>query len=614
MDVKAWRSMHDAVRNALVHCEPGSELDVLLQTLLHDHPIDRVKEDVLTGFQTYYTTTFRSDQVHVFGSTVMGITFEDSDLDFYVELPDCDRVKPRTRRIKIARQILESTKQFTNFQSITAPRVPILKCTHIATRTNIDLNCSNQYGSLNSPIIAHLLRFDRRIHQLAIIIKYWMKIHDCSGSNRISHYSVILMLIFYLQTLPEPIVPPIVEFQRNVPPIMVDNYNFAFDYSLPNRTANRSEWPELLLGFFNFYQDFDYSSLLISPLYGKTYFKTDVKRKNVQNLQRCEEMLSADRSEQPIHLGKGTLCIQDPFEIDREISAGVFFKVLQNFIWKLGYAVEIIEGELPKGVTKSMFLQIFDVAAFNKDLDRMRPQQKQQKPKASKGNAEQKLSSLDVDAHHILKGRKFKESKNDTWTKELLESTNRFRKKSIQGVPLKLSAKITANAENFDYVSIELRDEIKTKRQNFFEAFRQDFIGRIVYFLDIYFIHRYKMAESVDVNSSNSKQCIESAASASTLTMALTRREREIRRGTPLKAYNLFRLKLQTSHSSKKCKDSYVNDTIERFVHVPYILAYPLLIQFVVLLIEYLIPMVIHLVISDLELIASSDPDRSMIR
>lgn len=115
--------------------------------------------------------------------------------------------------------------------------------------------------------MASLLTFDRRIDDLTIMIKCWMKMHDLYGSNKITNYPMLLMILFYLQSIPNPIVPPIDSFQRNVQPRLVNGYNFAFDHSFRNVTTNALSVVDLLKGFFDFYCDFDFF-MLISPLHG----------------------------------------------------------------------------------------------------------------------------------------------------------------------------------------------------------------------------------------------------------------------------------------------------------------------------------------------------------
>lgn len=261
--------------------------------------------------------------------------------------------------------ILARSELFTNFLPISQARVPILKCYHIRTGYQCDLNFSDSFGILNSPIVAHLLKFDPRIYVLATIIKYWMKVHDCAGKNRISNYGVMWLLLFYLQTLPQPIVPPIIEFQRHVRPFIVNHCNFAFDYQMPNRSRNQSRCSDLLLGFFQYYRDFDFGSHLICPLHAKIFRKAEVLEKKIPELQRYEEILLADSYETPMQLNK-SICIQDPFDITHTIPGVIANLEFQKIVWKIGYAAEVIQEELKKsGETTALILQIFDSEKFD---------------------------------------------------------------------------------------------------------------------------------------------------------------------------------------------------------------------------------------------------------
>lgn len=165
----------------------------------------------------------------------MKISSVDSDFDFFIEL-NIMNAKPASV-IGKAMNILRQTGNFTNFLPISHARVPILKCYHIRTGYQCDINFSDSYGILNSPIVARLLVFDHRIYVLATILKYWTKVHDCAGKNRISNYGIVWMLLFYLQQIS--ILPPICAFQERVQPLYVNGYNFAFDEHLPNRTTNQ---------------------------------------------------------------------------------------------------------------------------------------------------------------------------------------------------------------------------------------------------------------------------------------------------------------------------------------------------------------------------------------
>lgn len=260
--------------------------------------------------------------------------------------------------------ILRQNGSFTNFLPISHARVPILKCYHIRTGYQCDINFSDSYGILNSPIVARLLVFDPRIYVLATILKYWTKVHDCAGKNRISNYAIVWMLLFYLQQLPIPILPPISEFQRRVRPRIINGYNFAYDDRLPNQTQNQNRCSELLMGFFKFYRGFDFESHVICPLYGKIFQKANILAKKVPNFQRYYEMLNVNSNLSPLQLNK-CICIQDPFEITHSIPGVIANLEFQKIIWKFEYAADIIETELKSnGESTRLLLLLFDGEKF----------------------------------------------------------------------------------------------------------------------------------------------------------------------------------------------------------------------------------------------------------
>lgn len=298
----------------------------------------------------------------------MVFSFSDSDFDFFIELSrEPLNAKPASI-IGKAMAILRQNGNFTNFLPISHARVPILKCCHIRTGYQCDINFSDSYGILNSPIVARLLIFDHRIYVLATILKYWTKVHDCAGKNRISNYAIVWMLLFYLQQLSTPIVPPIREFQERVQPFFVNGYNFSYDDRLPNRTNNQSRCSELLMGFFKFYKAFDFETHVICPLFGKAFRKSDILARKTPEFQRYYEMLNLNPNLSPMQFNK-CVCIQDPFEITHSIPGVIAGLEFQKIMLKFEYAAEIIDYELKtNGESTKLLLLIFDAEKFNQNI------------------------------------------------------------------------------------------------------------------------------------------------------------------------------------------------------------------------------------------------------
>lgn len=312
---------------------------------------------------------------HVFIFTISYLLriIPDSDFDFTIELLHQTLNEEPASVIDRALNILRQSGNFTNFLPISHARVPILKCCHLRTGYQCDINFSSAYGMLNSRIVARLLRFDPRIYDLATILKYWAKVHDCVGQERISNYALVWMLIFYLQSLSTPIVPPIMHFQLWIQPYYVNGYNFAFDERIRNTTTNQSSCYELLKGFFRFYADFKFKDHFICPLNGKAFRKSDVWDRKVPEFQRYFDWTK--QKWKSLESNKN-ICIQDPFEITHSIPGIICNAEFQRIIWKFEYAADIIDAELrSNGESANLFLSLFDADKFTQHCELQKTRQ-----------------------------------------------------------------------------------------------------------------------------------------------------------------------------------------------------------------------------------------------
>lgn len=489
---------------------------------------------------------------------------------------DRAEINPKTI-IKNCRSELARSGRFTKFVPIVNARVPILKLVHVQSGINCDLNFSDSLGVLNSPIMCHLLQFDSRIYVLATIIKYWMKIHECTGSNFITNYAALWMLLFYLQTLPEPILPPITEFQKDAAEYLVSSFNFGFNYQLPNLSSNRMRCSELLCGFFEYYRKFDFDNNVICPLYGKIIPKADIKSKSVPEFQHYEEILIASPDEAPMSLNK-PLCIQDPFEITHSIPGLIAQRAFKDIVAKLGVAADVIKAELSSsGESTKLLLELFDTAKFEAEVKKRNPDEsnftknavkttwtikpnefelstvrkilsKKSRTETDKFTADdvckswtrstarfvleairdvfrfeinvkkvsggsEKLEEADIDemcsasadgiAHDILVfgardvfyARKLnKDVDGSTLQKEIDISKERFDK--TPKVDFRAKIKITASADKFDQIDLEIGDLIRRRHNNYYRSFCMTLKNQMQTLLKMYFAHELEHSKS----------------------------------------------------------------------------------------------------------------------
>lgn len=295
------------------------------------------------------------------------MTISDSDFDFHIQLQNRFGKFPTGNIVRDAIRMLAPSRKFTKFVPIPSARIPILKCLHIRTGYNCDLNFTDALGVYNSPILGSLLQFDERIFDMAIVLKYWMKLHDLSGSYKLSNYALLWLLIFYLQTLRIPIIPPIEMFQQNMPSSIINQMNFAFNQRMPNKTRNRQRQSELLLGFFEFYSTFDFESQIICPLHAKAFPKENVVETYPDEFAAYKDVLAQRPDSTGLRLNK-IVCIQDPFDIIQTVPGPISKNHFADFRAKMSIAATVFRKALnDHGESGRLLLSIFNKEAFIED-------------------------------------------------------------------------------------------------------------------------------------------------------------------------------------------------------------------------------------------------------
>lgn len=306
------------------------ELSVFLDSvLLKENEVEENWRSLHSSLVEALRPSFPNGEISRFGSSVTGLGFKGSDFDVYLNIGEqifddedmTHRWTPRTIFKEVKRLLYKSKNVFERIVLIPKARTPIIKFGHAPTGTNCDISFKNGLGVINSQLIKRLLNADARLRPLVVIIKFWAKTFELSGCGKFSNYAVVMMTIFYLQQPEVKLLPKILELQRTSEPKYQWNWQVNFDRTtvLPPST-NDSNLAEILHGFFKFYADFPFDKKLISPLDGCAHERLDFSR------VYTEKGGNADR----LAL-KRPVCLQDPIELDLNITACVSEKILQTF-------------------------------------------------------------------------------------------------------------------------------------------------------------------------------------------------------------------------------------------------------------------------------------------
>lgn len=259
-----------------------------------------------------------------------------------------------TNTIHILVAAMRQLQRFHEIVPITHARVPIIKCVHTPTGFSCDISFSNSFGVHNSKIIRHLVYYDYRIHPLTIILKYWMRTHELSGTGRITNYCLFLMIVFYLQSIPNPILPPFEVFQKNVPIVKVEHWNMAFNYNYVNNNRSPLKVAILLMDFFKFYAEYDFQQNIICPLFGRSYERKNFNANIPQEFKRYIEYMKLPNA-QELNTSR-LMCLQDPFNLCYNVASCTGKATYEKFILELQNAAQLCSQELTTGPESARFL------------------------------------------------------------------------------------------------------------------------------------------------------------------------------------------------------------------------------------------------------------------
>ncbi|XP_063521509.1 poly(A) RNA polymerase GLD2 isoform X2 [Pongo pygmaeus] len=159
-------------------------------------------------------------------------------------------------------------------------KVPIVKFRDKVSCVEFDLNVNNIVGIRNTFLLRTYAYLENRVRPLVLAIKKWASHHQINDASRgtLSSYSLVLMVLHYLQTLPEPILPSLQKIypESFSPAIQLHLVHQAPCNVPPYLSKNESNLGDLLLGFLKYYAtEFDWNSQMISVREAKAIPRPD---------------------------------------------------------------------------------------------------------------------------------------------------------------------------------------------------------------------------------------------------------------------------------------------------------------------------------------------------
>ncbi|NXI33816.1 GLD2 polymerase, partial [Sterrhoptilus dennistouni] len=247
--------------------------------------LDR-KELCRTELQREIQLIFPQSRLFLVGSSLNGFGTRTSDGDLCLVVKE-EPVNQKTeaRRILSLVQKLFSTKlcNYIERPQLIRAKVPIVKFRDKVRQVfnvDFDLNVNNMIGIRNTFLLRTYAFIENRVRPLVLVVKKWARFHEINDASRgtLSSYSLALMVLHYLQTLPEPILPSL---QKNYPECFDPTMQLHLVHQAPRTippyiSKNGSSLGDLLIGFFKYYAtEFDWSHQIISVREAKAIARPD---------------------------------------------------------------------------------------------------------------------------------------------------------------------------------------------------------------------------------------------------------------------------------------------------------------------------------------------------
>lgn len=159
-------------------------------------------------------------------------------------------------------------------------KVPIVKFRDKVSGVEFDLNVNNVVGIRNTFLLRTYAQIESRVRPLVLVVKRWASHHGINDASRgtLSSYSLVLMVLHYLQTLPEPVLPSL---QKDYPECFNPSMQLHLVHLAPRhipkyQSKNSTSLGDLFVGFLKYFAtEFDCTDKIVSVRTGEAMQRTD---------------------------------------------------------------------------------------------------------------------------------------------------------------------------------------------------------------------------------------------------------------------------------------------------------------------------------------------------
>ncbi|NP_001087892.1 poly(A) RNA polymerase GLD2-A [Xenopus laevis] len=276
--------LYDHIDTTLPVAEDKLSQQILdLFQALQQQVCDIKKKDICRAeLQREIQQIFPQSRLYLVGSSLNGFGTRISDADLCLVLKEepMNQHTEATQILGLLHKLFYTRLSYIERLQFIRAKVPIVKFRDKVSGAEFDLNVNNVVGIRNTFLLRTYAYLESRVRPLVLVIKKWANHHGINDASRgtLSSYTLVLMVLHYLQTLPEPILPSL---QKKYPECFDLSMQLNLVHHAPRNippylSKNETPLGDLLLGFLKYFAvEFDWSKDIISVREGKALPRSD---------------------------------------------------------------------------------------------------------------------------------------------------------------------------------------------------------------------------------------------------------------------------------------------------------------------------------------------------
>ncbi|MAX45321.1 MAG: hypothetical protein CMB24_00815 [Euryarchaeota archaeon] len=320
-NMRVFQYLHSHITGTLEIPEPSLEalsgFNKPLQNTISSHAIHnsevKRKESLYNHLKKSIASKFEGSKLSVFGSAESGLSLKGGDFDLCLEISDANEKKILKKIGGMLRgQGMEEVK------IITGAKVPIVKFIDPRSGLHVDISINNSLALHNTRLLSSYAKSDNRVKELAICVKHWALHRNVSDSvnGTLSSYAWSILVIDHL--IEQGVVANLQSGDDRVV-IELEDSEFDITINMENQPETKSDADiaSLLLSFFTRLATMDWDNSIISIRNGGPIARDEKGWMNED--PSALDIVNSDK-EHPPRMGEHHLAIEDPFDIDHDLS------------------------------------------------------------------------------------------------------------------------------------------------------------------------------------------------------------------------------------------------------------------------------------------------------